>query len=458
MWHRLFGQDVTLWGPTHLMLIGGAGMTLVGQAVLLAEGMRARPRRPRRGAARRDRRASRACAASASWAASSSACRRSRPSSTSASRSSALVFQPFLIALAAGVALVAGAHLDRPRRRARRGASSSSSCAARSSLLAGPRVRRDDPSLPLYLGEALRRRGRRAGCSRAGRCVFGAVGGAAHRHASASRPSTRGRQVALPLPWTRPAARGRRRCAVAGGVAGGMVGALLALGLRGELPRPAVARDGAAPRRRRSSRVRRDRAATSRCRGRPRAVELTDVAAAGGRARGHGDRARSTPPTRRDDAAWLTVTAWQGGGLRRRPARARRATACYRTTAPMPLGGDWKTLVRLHNGPRRRSARRSSCPRTRRSRRREIPAAGALRARRSSRDRAAPARAQGRRRPAGCGRRRRRSCSRSTSRSSARWRGASGASRGATTSRRATRRRTPPTVPHVRRQPSGAGA
>ena len=44
MWHRLFGQDVTLWGPTHLMLIGGAGMTLIGQAVLLQEGLRARPR------------------------------------------------------------------------------------------------------------------------------------------------------------------------------------------------------------------------------------------------------------------------------------------------------------------------------------------------------------------------------------------------------------------------------
>src|SRR5215213_2945095 len=26
MWHRLFGQDVTLWGPTHLMLIGGASL------------------------------------------------------------------------------------------------------------------------------------------------------------------------------------------------------------------------------------------------------------------------------------------------------------------------------------------------------------------------------------------------------------------------------------------------
>src|SRR3954451_87920 len=42
LWHRLFGQDVTLWGPTHLMLFGGAGLSLIAQAILLAEGMRAR--------------------------------------------------------------------------------------------------------------------------------------------------------------------------------------------------------------------------------------------------------------------------------------------------------------------------------------------------------------------------------------------------------------------------------
>src|SRR4051794_21919641 len=49
LWHRMFGQDVTLWGPTHLMLIGGAAMTLIGQAVLLVEGMRVRSsRRPSR--------------------------------------------------------------------------------------------------------------------------------------------------------------------------------------------------------------------------------------------------------------------------------------------------------------------------------------------------------------------------------------------------------------------------
>ena len=32
--HRLFGQDVTLWGPTHLMLIGGAGLSLFGVLML----------------------------------------------------------------------------------------------------------------------------------------------------------------------------------------------------------------------------------------------------------------------------------------------------------------------------------------------------------------------------------------------------------------------------------------
>src|SRR3954454_1801569 len=41
VWHRLFGQDVTLWGPTHLMLIGGASLSLVAIGILLAEGTRA---------------------------------------------------------------------------------------------------------------------------------------------------------------------------------------------------------------------------------------------------------------------------------------------------------------------------------------------------------------------------------------------------------------------------------
>ena len=100
VWHRLFGQDVTLWGPTHLMLIGGAAMTLIGLAVLFVEaGGGERRARRRRGSVR--------CA------------RVSLPGALLLGLSTfqaefdfgvpqfRMVFQPMLIMLAAGVALVA---------------------------------------------------------------------------------------------------------------------------------------------------------------------------------------------------------------------------------------------------------------------------------------------------------------------------------------------------------------
>ncbi len=37
IWHRLFGQDVTEWGPTHVMMIGGAVTCILGIPLLLAE-------------------------------------------------------------------------------------------------------------------------------------------------------------------------------------------------------------------------------------------------------------------------------------------------------------------------------------------------------------------------------------------------------------------------------------
>src|SRR5919108_6648552 len=38
-WHALFGEDVTLWGPTHLFMIGGAGASTLGTWMLLRAGM-----------------------------------------------------------------------------------------------------------------------------------------------------------------------------------------------------------------------------------------------------------------------------------------------------------------------------------------------------------------------------------------------------------------------------------
>ena len=40
IWHRIFGQDVTLWGPTHLMMIGGAGFSTLSAIMLNHEGAR----------------------------------------------------------------------------------------------------------------------------------------------------------------------------------------------------------------------------------------------------------------------------------------------------------------------------------------------------------------------------------------------------------------------------------
>src|SRR4051812_38817510 len=38
LWHSLFGEDVTLWGPTHLFMIGGAGFSTLGVWMLVREG------------------------------------------------------------------------------------------------------------------------------------------------------------------------------------------------------------------------------------------------------------------------------------------------------------------------------------------------------------------------------------------------------------------------------------
>src|SRR6185312_2558766 len=43
VWHRIFGQDVTLWGPTHLMMIGGAGFATLTALYLEHEGRQATP-------------------------------------------------------------------------------------------------------------------------------------------------------------------------------------------------------------------------------------------------------------------------------------------------------------------------------------------------------------------------------------------------------------------------------
>ena len=50
-----------------------------------------------------------------------------------------------------------------------------------------------------------------------------------------------------------------------------------------------------------------------------------------------------------EDADWLNVTAWQGDGLVLDRLH-KISEGVYETTEPIPVNGEWKALVRLHNG------------------------------------------------------------------------------------------------------------
>jgi hypothetical protein len=56
------------------------------------------------------------------------------------------------------------------------------------------------------------------------------------------------------------------------------------------------------------------------------------------------------PPTAADEAEWFSVTAWQGGDnlVVDRPEEI--GPGRYRTTEPIPVDGNWKALLRLHEG------------------------------------------------------------------------------------------------------------
>jgi hypothetical protein len=58
---------------------------------------------------------------------------------------------------------------------------------------------------------------------------------------------------------------------------------------------------------------------------------------------------RIDPPDAAEDAHFLNVTAWQGGGSVVSELE-RTGPGVYRTTEPVPVYGGWKAMVRLHTG------------------------------------------------------------------------------------------------------------
>lgn len=339
-WHRLFGQDVTLWGPTHLLLIGGAGLATVGALILLSEGIAARDEATPRAKPRwlLFRQATLAGAFLVALSTFQAEYDFSVPQFR-------LVWHPILLMLAAGIGLVS-ARLVIGKGGALLAVAGFIVIRGALSLWVGPLTGHTTLHFPLYIVEAL---------------VVEAVA----LRVSADRPLRLGALAGLGIgtlglaaewgwshvwwmiPWTSALVPEGIVVGVLAGVAAGIIGGFVG----GSLRAPDVVRK---PEPRWLAPV---AAAVFvglfvfalQVNAGPRttaAVTLTETAPAPEREVRL--RVELEPPDAADDAEWINATAWQGGGSVAEPLEE-VGPGVYETNAAIPVYGNWKSTLRLHN-------------------------------------------------------------------------------------------------------------
>jgi hypothetical protein len=342
VWHRLFGQDVTLWGPTHLMLITGAGLSIIGLLVLEQEGHGGLSTDDGDRKVGRTTRFIRQASAMGGLLLGLSVYQGEYDFDVPQFR---LVLEPLMIAGAAGLALVA-ARLFIGRGGALAAAAFFLVIRGAIALIVGPGFGEILPTFPLYLGSAIVVELIALSVSLARRpLVFGAVAGVGIGvigHATEWGWT----QFTQTLSWTGDILVEGTLMAIAGGVAGGLLGALLASGLRRRLPRPAVARTvlvgslvviAAGVTNGLLATVPDDVDATfaiEDVQDDPRTANIS---------------VQLDPADVVDDPAWVQITSWQGDGLVVN-ALEQTGEGAYRTTEPIPIHGTWKALLRVHDG------------------------------------------------------------------------------------------------------------
>jgi hypothetical protein len=350
MWHRLFGQDVTLWGPTHLMLIGGASMATLGAMALQSEAIGALGRDPERDHPRPLVLLRRGLLAG-SFLVALSTFQGEFDFSVPQFRE---VLHPVLIMLAAGIGLVT-ARVYLGRGGALLAVLGFLLIRGLIAVMVGEVWGQTTPHFPLYLVEAVLveaafvRAGTRSpvatGAMAGG--LIGTVGLAAEWGWT---------HVWMPLPWSDSllpeAAIAGFITAVAAGAVGGFVGGALArpMQLAGEPERPRLGRGA-----RRAALAGLLALVAVIAWGLPissdgptsAAVTLTDVPSSDGR--NVQATIRFSPPDAVEGAHFANVTAWQGGGSVVSDLKEIRP-GFYRTTEPIPVHDGWKALLRVHTG------------------------------------------------------------------------------------------------------------
>ena len=338
-WHALFGEDVTLWGPTHLFMIGGAGVSTLGVWMVMRQGFEVG--RPRKVARRGHLRVAGALIIGLSTF---------QAEFDFGVPQFQLLYQPVLIAFAAAVALVCARSILGPW-----GAFQALGMffviRIALALFVGQIAGYTTPHFPLYIAEAAvvelaalaapRAPLRFALLSGLG---IGTIGLAAEWGWS---------HVWMPHPWPASMLAPAVVLALAAGLAGSVLGARMSQSLampdseRAALP--AIA---------------------------PRAVALAAALALVAlffplpRTGGDGTRAAIVPtpagdgrvnvavtldpPSAAGDSQWFEVLSWQGrtpGQLRQLTALRQVGPGRYVTERPVPVNGNWKTMLRLAKGP-----------------------------------------------------------------------------------------------------------
>ncbi len=352
VWHRLFGQDVTLWGPTHLMLIGGAGLALIGSLILLVEGLGARTdsevEKAPDNLLLKIIEKQRTFGVCGGFLIGMSTFQAEFDFGVPQFR---MVFQPILIAVAAGITIVCA------RIYAGRGAALLTVLwfwliRGGVTLLVGPVLGETTAHLPLYVVEALVVEAAALAINpRTRPYTFGAVSGALIATAGFASEYAWS-HVWMPLPWPSRLVGESLILVPVAAIAAGVVGAFVGTTLRAPrdgrqalLPQPLVALGGVVA----IAAVIGVGLQTSPAKD-VRAQIATRTISEDSSGRTISATVKVTPASAADNHDWLTVTSWQGKGKLVVDRLEKVSDGVYRTTKPIPASGTWKTMVRMHKG------------------------------------------------------------------------------------------------------------
>jgi hypothetical protein len=344
IWHRLFGQDVTAWGPTHIQMIGGASLSTIACWILLVEAERSGTPTP---VGRRLLRVSDVLLAGAFLIGLSTL----QVEFDFGVPQFRLLEQPVLIAVAASIALVAA------RLRVGRGGALAAVAfflVVRGALALGVAAfDRVDLHFPLYIGAAVLVELVAAALGTERVLRFGIVAGAAIGTLGFAAEWAWSRTW-MPIGWSSDLLPEAVLLVAVAGTCGGILGALAGRDLAGsrtETPGAAlaigwlgvVAAIGLA--------LPMDHDAA-------RSVDVTVEPTGDGRA--HLTLAVD-PPSATEDALWFHVLTWQasadgGPGGSSLTDLVPQGDGTFRTEAPVVIDGSAKTLVRLHRGDSLQSA------------------------------------------------------------------------------------------------------